>query len=315
MVLHMISQGKGYGKTILFGEHFVVYGLPAIASALGTATVATVETADEYALVDDRPATPSYKKEKYDEQLESNKLILAEMGLDMQKSPVTITLAGDLIAASGVGASAASATAIARALNGYFDMGYDEARINEVAYEGEKGYHGKPSGLDNTASVYGGIIWFIKDLEGGPNTMERLKMPNPVEIVLGNTGITSSTKEVVGDVKIKKEEKPERFDDIFSTYEKTAIKARQVLQEGDMKTVGRLMTKTHGLLQDITVSSRENDFLVDVAMDNGALGAKLTGTGRGGLVQALTPGKELQDRVARAMEAEGYAAYKTLIGI
>ena len=145
--------------------------------------------------------------------------------------------------------------------------------------------------------------------------MERLKMPNPVEIVLGNTGITSSTKEVVGDVKIKKEEKPERFDDIFSTYEKTAIKARQVLQEGDMKTVGRLMTKTHGLLQDITVSSRENDFLVDVAMDNGALGAKLTGTGRGGLVQALTPGKELQDRVARAMEAEGYAAYKTLIGI
>ena len=57
------AQGKGYGKVILFNEHFVVHGIPAIASAIGSATVATVEpgTGPGIVLVDDRPATPGYK--------------------------------------------------------------------------------------------------------------------------------------------------------------------------------------------------------------------------------------------------------------
>ena len=149
----MIMEGEGYGKTILFGEHFVVYGLPAIAAAIGSVTTASVEQSTKYELIDNRPATPSYKAEKFDEQLESNRLIFDACGIDIEKSPLKITLGGDLVAASGVGASAASATAIARALNDYFALEYDISRINEVAYEGEKGYHGTPSGLDNTVSV------------------------------------------------------------------------------------------------------------------------------------------------------------------
>ena len=307
--------GKGYGKTILFGEHFVVYGLPAIAGAIGSMTTADVEESNEYQLVDERPATPSYKKEKYDEQVESNKLIFDACGIKIDKVSLKITLGGDRVAASGVGASAASATAIARALNDHFGLGYSEDKINDIAYEGEKGYHGKPSGLDNTVSVFGGLIWFIKNLEGGCNTFEKLNMPKPVEIVLGNTGITSSTKEVVSDVKKKMDEKPDRFSDIFAQYERVVNKARIALIAGDLNDVGRLMDINHGLLQDILVSGRENDFLVEVAKDNGALGAKLTGTGRGGLVQALTPGVKLQDKVAKAIEAEGYTAYKTTIGV
>jgi len=140
-----MATGYGYGKTILFGEHFVVYGLPSIASALSTKTSAEIADSGRYELIDDRPATPGYKKEKYDEQMESNRLIYRACGVDVEKTPFRLTLSGDLVAASGVGASAASAAAIARALNERFRLGYDDARINEVAYEGEKGYHGKPS--------------------------------------------------------------------------------------------------------------------------------------------------------------------------
>ncbi|MBD3388067.1 MAG: mevalonate kinase [Candidatus Altiarchaeales archaeon] len=310
-----MAEGYGYGKTILFGEHFVVYGLPAIASALGNKTTAVVEDAGKYELVDDRPATPQYKKEKYEEQVESNKLIFDACKVDVEKTPLKITLAGDLYAASGVGASAASAAAIARALNDHFQLGYDDKRINEVAYEGEKGYHGKPSGIDNTAAVYGGLIWFVKNLEGGANTMERLKMPEPTEIVLGNTGLTSSTKEVVGDVRANREAEPEKYKKIFDEYSEIVKSAREALTSGGLKAVGELMNRNHNLLQEITVSCKELDFLVELALDNGAYGAKLTGTGRGGLMQALTPGKELQDKVAAAMEKEGFTTFKTRIGV
>ncbi|MFH1403410.1 MAG: mevalonate kinase [Candidatus Altiarchaeota archaeon] len=310
-----MSSGSGYGKTILFGEHFVVYGMPAIASALGNVTTAEIEDSNVYELVDERPATPSYKKEKYEEQLESNKLIFAACGINVDDTPIKVTLGGNLIAASGVGASAASAAAIARALNEHFNLGYDDERINEIAYEGEKGYHGKPSGIDNTAAVFGGLIWFVKNLEGGPNTMERLRMPEPVEIVLGNTGVTSSTKEVVADVRANKDADPVGYERIFNEYNAVVTSARESLVNGDYTEVGRLMNRNHSLLQEITVSCDELDTLVDAARDAGALGAKLTGTGRGGLMQALTPGVGLQDKVAEAIEDMGFTAYRMRIGV
>lgn len=310
-----MSEGYGFGKTILFGEHFVVYGLPAIACALSSKTTATVEDSKKYELVDNRPATPSYKKEKYDEQIESNNNIFAACDVNVKKTPIRLTLGGDLYAASGVGASAASSAAIAHALNEHFNLGFDDEKINEIAYEGEKGYHGKPSGIDNTAAVYGGLIWFEKNLDDGPNTMDRLKIAQPTEIVLGNTGLTSSTKKVVGDVKANKEADPEKYDKIFTEYTDIVNSARDALISGNLKTVGELMSANHKLLQEITVSCDELDLLVETALDAGAYGAKLTGTGRGGLMHALTPGKELQDKVAIAIEGKGVKTFKSRIGI
>jgi len=309
-----MGKGYGFGKTILFGEHFVVYGLPAIASAIGSKTTAVVERSNSYELIDNRPETPGYKKEKFDEQKISNENIFRTMGIDMTKTPLRITLGGNLIAASGVGASAASCAAIARALNEEFNLDYDDNKINEIAYEGEKGYHGTPSGIDNAAAVFGGLIWYKKNPSGGQNIMERIQIKEPVEIVLGNTGITSSTSVVVGDVKKAKEANPEKFDRTFKDYEKLVNIARSDLNEFNLKKVGELMNQNHKLLQEIGVSCKELDFLVDVARRNGAYGAKLTGTGRGGLMIALTPGKKLQEKVANAIEKEGFSVFRTKIG-
>jgi len=55
--------------------------------------------------------------------------------------------------------------------------------------------------------------------------------------------------------------------------------------------------------------------LVDLARNNGAYGAKMTGTGKGGYMVALTPGKDLQERVALAIEKKGFQALRTTIGI
>jgi len=310
-----MAEGYGYGKVILFGEHFVVYYLPAIASAVGDKTIARIEPGKPgsgLTIIDNRPATPGYKEKKLQERDKSLEFILKATGVDPEKTPIKIILEGNLVAASGIGASAASCAAIARALSAYFGFNYTNEKVNEVAYEGEKGYHGTPSGIDNTAATYGGLIWFIK---GQPPTIERMKIKKPVEIVVGNTGLTASTSEVVADVRRLKESDPEKYDPVFKKYEELVKEARKAFEGYNLKKVGELMNENHKLLQEITVSCPELDKLVKIARDNGAWGAKLTGTGRGGNMIALTPGKELQEKVAKAIEDAGFTVMRTTIGV
>lgn len=307
-----MAEGRGFGKVILFGEHFVVYGLPAIASAIGSKTIARVEKEDKFELDDERTETPGYKREKFDQQKKSLEFIFKAMGINPEKTPFKIILEGDLIAASGLGASAASCAAIASALSQEFNLDFSDDKINEIAYEGEKGYHGTPSGIDNTAAVFGGIIWFKK---GDPNLIEKIKIEEPVEIVMGNTGLIADTAEVVEDVRKEKEKDPETFDKIFRGYEEVAKEAREAFEKYDIEKIGKLMNENHSLLQQIGVSCKELDTLVKIARDNGALGAKLTGTGRGGNMVALTPGKDLQEKVAKAIESAGFKAIKSKIGV
>ena len=307
----MKGRGIGFGKAILFNEHFVVYGIPSIVSAIGNYTVAHVEphTQPGINLNDNRKATPQYKEDKIDQQQDSVQRILTKMNIDTKKEGLTITLEGNLYCASGIGASAASCVAIARALNEYYNMSLNDDEINDIAYEGEKGYHGTPSGVDNTASTYGGLIWFQKG-----EKIDRINIPNPIEIVIGNTGKVANTKAAVAGVKERKEQNPERYQEIFNRAENITYLAKQALEEEDLKEVGKLMNENHKLLQQIEVSSRELDFLVNISKENGAIGAKLTGGGLGGNMLALTPGRDLQEQVATAIEKEGFQTVKTVIG-
>lgn len=311
-----MATGKGYGKTILFGEHFVVFGLPAIASALDSVTIADIKVSEGSGWVvdDQRPATPGYKKKKYKEAMQSIQNVLDYLKISTENQKLEISFSGDLIAASGVGASAAQCTSLSRALNETFNLNLNDEKINEAAYEGEKAYHGTPSGIDNTASTYGGLIWFVKNLDGGKNTMDLLESPKKIPLVIANSGITASTTKVVADVRRLKEESPEKFKNIFEDYKKIAENAKQALLKGDINIIGALMNENHTLLQKITVSGEVNDKLVKLALKNGAIGAKVSGTGRGGLVIALTRDVETQETIAKAVEKEGYDAWKTMIG-
>jgi mevalonate kinase len=311
-----MGRGSGFGKTILFGEHFVVHGVPGIASAVDSAADATVKKAAKgINVTDERSGAKGYAEKKKLQQLESIERMLAAMQMDPKKVTIDIWLGGNLPGFSGLGASAASSVAIARAIAEEFNLDLSDEEINDVAYEAEKAYAGNPSGIDNTAATFGGLIWFKKNLGGGSNTIEQLSIREPVEIVIGNTGIVANTKAMVAGVAERKKQNPEKYGAIFRQAEKLAHEGRKALEELDLKQVGELMNENHRLLQEIEVSCKELDHLVELAREQGAFGAKMTGGGGGGCMLALTPGKELQEKVAAAMEHEGFKVLRTKIGI
>jgi mevalonate kinase len=311
-----MGRGNGFGKTILFGEHFVVHGIPGIASAIDSTTNAIVKKARKgITVTDDRKGAKGYAEKKKLQQLESIERMLIAMGMDPKKTALDIWLGGNLPGFSGLGASAASSVAIARAIAEEFDLIFSNEKINDVAYEAEKAYAGNPSGIDNTAATFGGLIWFKKNLGVGSNTIEQLNISEPVEIIIGNTGIVANTKAMVAAVAKRKQANPSKYDSVFREAEQLAIKGREALEKFDLKQVGDLMNENHRLLQDIEVTCNELDYLVDLSRKHGAFGAKMTGGGGGGCMLALTPGKYLQKKVASAIENEGFEVLRTKIGV
>jgi mevalonate kinase len=311
-----MGQGSGFGKVILFGEHFVVHGVPGIVSAIDSTNDAEVKKIPKGIIVrDERKGSKGYAEEKKAQQLESIDRILKAMGMAPKAVSFSIWLGGNLPEFSGLGASAASSVAIARAIAKEYGKKFSDERINAIAYEAEKAYAGTPSGIDNTAATFGGLLWFKKNMSGGANTIEKLHIREPAEIVIGSTGIVANTKAMVEGVAERKRKHPEKYDTLFEQADALALIGRKALMDFDLKKVGELMNQNHRLLQQIEVSHEKLDFLVKLAMEQGAYGAKLTGGGGGGCMVALTPGKELQEQVAKAVEKESYEVLRTRIGV
>jgi mevalonate kinase len=310
-----MGKGSGYGKVILFGEHFVVHGLPGIVSAIDSTTDAEVHKCEKgLQIKDERKTAKGYSEEKRLQQIESIERMLKAMGID-PKISLDISIGGTLPGFSGLGASAASSVAIARAIAQELGMKISDEKINQVAFEAEKAYAGTPSGIDNTASTYGGLMWFKRDLSGGPDKIEKLHVRRPIEIVIGSTGKVANTKAMVEGVAERKKKNPEKYDPIFNQAENVAFAGRKALEAYDLRKVGELMNENHRLLQEIGVSSKELDMLVHLARKQGAFGAKLTGGGGGGCMVAMTPGKDLQGKVVSAIKHLGFEVLSTKIGI
>ncbi len=301
-----MGKGTGFGKTILMGDQFVLDEVPAIVSAISYETATTVERTDGegWVLEDNRIEVPGYKEKKKEQQAGSINRILEVMNIDVKKNPIKITVGGNLLAGSGVGASAASCVSLARALNAEFNLGYPIEEINRVAWQGEFPYHGIASGVDNTASTYGGLLRFW--LKNGQQNFEQIKTPNSFEIVLANSGITANTAALDEFIERQKKENPDLFGKRLKTIVSQGIDMKMALEAGDLDKVGKIMTENHKLLIDMDMSHEILDYLCNLALENGALGAKVTGGGRGGYMVALTPGKKLQEKIASVFEKEGY---------
>ncbi|MCE5242689.1 MAG: mevalonate kinase [Syntrophobacteraceae bacterium] len=309
-----MGKGAGFGKTILIGDQFVLDGVPAVVSSISYETECVVERIQGYGWVleDDRNEIPGYKESKRHHQIESINRVLEVMKIDTRKTPLRISYGGTLLAGSGVGASAASCVSLARAINEEFSLGLPADAINQIAWEGEFAYHGVPSGVDNTASTYGGLLLY--HLKGDEKIVEKIKVRKPIEIVLGNSGVSADTRMLEVLVENEKTKNKEVFDARMQAITAQSMELKACLEKNDLARVGQLMTENHKILVEMGLSHPRLDYLCDLARSLGVPGAKLTGGGMGGYMVALTPGEALQDKVAKAMQAEGYFVIKASVG-
>lgn len=300
------STTHAFGKLILFGEHFVVYKVPALVGAVAMHTDCSIEYKNDGSpmeVVDNRPAVAGYKVEKRAEGDAAVALVLRHFGKDPESCGMTMTFGGDLCCASGIGASAAQVVSLARAINDREGLNMSEDLINAAGYEGERAYHGTPSGIDNTAATFGGVLRFQRT-DHDPVFVKK-DLTTPLRIVYASTGITSSTTKVVADVRAKREKDPDWFAGLIQEYTALVKRGEQALDDHDVTTLGKLLDENHALCQRLTVSCDELDTLVTAAREAGAKGAKMSGTGRGGLMLALTPTEDCQNKVAEALKKAG----------
>lgn len=309
-----MGEGTGFGKTILIGDQFVLDEVPAIVSSISYETITRVERIEGqgWVLEDNRIEVPGYKEKKKEQQARSIDRVLEVMNINVKETPIKITVGGNLLAGSGVGASAASCVSLARALNAEFNLGYPIEEINRVAWQGEFPYHGVASGVDNTASTYGGLLLFY--LKNGKQNFERIMTPQAFEIVLANSGITANTAALDEFIDLQKTNNATLFKSRLETIKAQGREMKKALEAFDMQKVGAIMTENHKLLIDMDMSHEILNHLCGLALEQGALGAKVTGGGRGGYMVALTPGEELQNRVASKFEKEGYKVIRAKIG-
>jgi mevalonate kinase len=298
------------GKIILFGEHAVVYGQPAIAIPVTqvqtTVTIRPLEAgspprirAPQIGL--DGPLHEAGAGFWGAAVLEG---VRAALRLD-SVPPFEMEVRSDIPVASGLGSGAAAAVASIRALAAFAGSPLEDERVNALAYEVEKIHHGTPSGIDNTVIAFARPVYFVR---GQP--IETLAVRAPFTIIIADTGIPSPTAETVGDVRRAWQAEPARHEAIFAEIGGIAARARRGIERGDIAPLGGLMTQNHALLHALGVSSPALDQLVSAAMRSGAGGAKLSGGGRGGNLIALAA-PQAAPAVADALRAAGAAGVLT----
>jgi mevalonate kinase len=300
------------GKIILFGEHAVVYGRPAVAIP-----VAQVRAR---AVVMPAPLSPPGQVliEAPDLNLDSRLENLPEdhpLGLAVRQvlnhlgiarpPACTIRVSSTIPIAAGLGSGAAITAALSRALAEFLGEQLPDSIVSALAFEVDKLYHGTPSGIDNTVIAYGMPVFFIRQ-----QPIELLQVPAPFTVVIGDTGIRSPTAVPVGELRQRWQLNPAEIEPLFDAIGQIAVEARYLIEAGQPEQLGVLMNDNHAFLQELGVSSPELDLLVESALQAGARGAKLSGAGKGGNMIALVD-DEMAEAVASRLRANG--AVRTMI--
>ena len=312
-----MTKSSAPGKIILFGEHAVVYGRPALAVPV-TQVHADVDVTDSSraGIWIDAPDIHLHAELNTLPSDHPIASVIHNLFFLSRVSPfpkLNIKITSTIPVASGLGSGAAVTVALTRALSAHINYPMNDEQVNAFAYEIEKLHHGTPSGIDNTVITYAKPVYFVKG-----QTIETFKVGQPFIIVIGDTGISAPTKESVGAVRKLWEADKAQWERVFDQVGEIANETRNAIERGKpalsevevMKELGALMNQNHALLQELTVSSPELDNLVESARNAGALGAKLSGGGRGGNMIALTQ-KENASTIAEALKSAG--AQRTII--
>jgi mevalonate kinase len=305
-------------KVILFGEHFVVYGEPAIVLAIDKRAYAKVENrSDKRLYVNSANLNLSGYFENGMFKVEQGNTKEARMKFEPVKLAVekvlemygenvgmNIEISSKVPVAAGLGSSAAVVASVTAAVGALLNVKMSKEDVFRIAYDAEKIVHGTPSGIDPAISTFGGTLLFQMDTGFKP-----LDVKMDIPLVIGDTGVGRLTRIQVEKVREVKEKYPQVVDPIMLAAREIVLRAIDAIKENDLDALGDLMNINHALLYSVGVSDESLEWLINAARKAGALGAKLTGAGGGGCMIALAN----SERLEQILEAINRAGGRTFI--
>jgi mevalonate kinase len=299
-------------KIILFGEHFVVYGEPAIVLAIDRRAYATVDFNDDKGLhvkssnlkLEGCFKDGMFKVEQGDAREARSRFepvrlavekVLAKHGANVG---LNVEINSTVPVAAGLGSSAAVVAAVTAGVGALLKVKMSKEDVFAIALEAEKTVHGTPSGVDPAIATYGGSILFQTDTGFKP-----LEVKAQIPLVIGDTGVERFTRIQVEKVRKIADNYPQVMEPLRKAAREIVLRGIDALKENDLDTLGELMNINQALLYGIGVSDESLEWLINAARKAGALGAKLTGAGGGGCMIALANDEKLgavQDAIMRA---------------
>ncbi|MFO8017561.1 MAG: mevalonate kinase [Promethearchaeia archaeon] len=297
------------GKCILFGEHAVVYGYPAIAMGVGIHSRCEIEKIDKNSLIFhlknyNRTFTFSSIKEIQENFPEEFKnfqsgLLLLYNRYNFDLLGIRVIISSKLFMGGGLGSSASTSVALITALGDFFDLALENSQISDFAFEMEKIVHGTPSGIDNTICTYGNILIYQN---------KQFKILNNIpkfDIMITYTNMDHSTKKAIQKIADLREKKKQYVDDLFYTIGQLTQRAEKAIKEGDIIKMGNLMNKNQKLLEKLGVSNRRIERINKISLEHGLYGSKLTGAGLGGCVIGVGERNKLK-QVSKILKKNGF---------
>jgi mevalonate kinase len=290
-----MAIGSACAKIILFGEHFVLYGEPALACGLSLRTDVEVAPAAASRLETD-PALPPAAQ-----QTAENAVRQLMRQLTPQQA-LLVRARSNVPPHANLGSSAAFCVALVRALADHAGRFLTDERVAAYATEAEHLFHGKSSGLDVAVATYGGAVVMRP---GKTAVYERRAVPAALHLVVACTPAPARTGEMIKRVAALAAADPEAMADRCARYRAAFRRGLAALDAGDIPAVGAAMTANHQLLRELGVSTDALDRGIGTAQAAGAVGAKLTGGGGGGSLIALCPSTTVSEQVEAALSAAG----------
>jgi len=277
--------GSAPGKLILLGEHAVVYGHPAVAAAVDLRSTVTLTPAVG--------ATRIRRSSFQDQRLQR------AVARALPPEGLAVDISSELPPGRGMGSSASIAVAMVRAAASLRGERPDRATLFERSLELERIFHGEPSGVDNAVALRGGLLRFRR---GPPLELEALEPGRPLHLVILDSGSAGSTAAMVASVRAAMPGVEPSLAAIGALVERSCGLLDQP------RALGEAFNENQALLRQLGVSTPALDELCELARRHGALGAKLSGAGGGGVVIALVEPTR-QPGLLRAAQRRGLLAF------
>ena len=305
----MKSKASAPGKVILFGEHFVVYGVKAILCSINKRITVTAEKTSERKI--------SINSEIGKLILEPGKSILevnsplkpfyylANKAIKNENTGIHIEIDSDIPLGAGLGSSSACCVAGAAAIFKLFRK-ISKEEILELAIEAERTIFENTSGADCTVCTYGGIMEYDKN-----NGFKKIEDEPNFQLVIANSNIEHSTQSMVSKVKEFENKNKEEFSKLINLESKLVEDVLKLIKENKIREIGEKINQNQEYLESIGISNKELTKMIKIGQES-SFGSKITGSGGGGCIFALTDESNLQV-ILKKFEDSNYECFSARI--